>query len=124
MHVPRTGGWLRASACALALAACGGAAKQAAPAAPPVASSPPEAPASAQPASASECDALVAHAVDLVEREYKDDTRLSVGDRANLRALADARCRELSRANLACALAATTADAFVACDGAQAAAAR
>jgi hypothetical protein len=67
---------------------------------------------------------LVAHAIELVEHEYQDGTRLSTADRANIRALADVRCRDQSRVNLACALAATTADAFIACDGAQTAGAR
>jgi hypothetical protein len=123
----RTAAPLLALACALSLGAlvgCGGAANEPARPVPPPASHPTEPELPAALPTAGECDALVAHAIELVEHEYPDGTRLSTADRANLRALADARCRDQSRANLACALAATTADAFVACDGAQAASSR
>ena len=59
-----------------------------------------------------ECDALVDHAIDLLRPGIPDATR------AELRAVGTS-CRELSRSAYACAMAATTLDAFVACDSAQ-----
>jgi hypothetical protein len=63
-----------------------------------------------------ECAALVAHAIELIERERSDKTQLTETDRANIRAQADLRCRAMSRASLTCAQAATTSEALTACD--------
>jgi hypothetical protein len=100
-----------------ALLACGAApAAAVGPSATPVTRGPEQPPAPASPPTGDECDALVAHAIELIERERTDDAHLPAGERANLRALADGRCREMSRPSLTCALAATSADAFMACD--------
>ena len=79
----------------------------------PVSPPPPDARTGAPaPISDAECDALVAHAVELVGTT--DELR------AELRKTTPRpSCRELSRAAYTCAMAATTTAALVACDSAQ-----
>jgi hypothetical protein len=64
-----------------------------------------------------ECDALIEHAIDL---QPTGDAALGSGDRAQLRAAVRdhvlARCRAMPRSVYRCALAATTIDAFTACE--------
>jgi hypothetical protein len=68
----------------------------------------------------SECDALIDHAIDL---QASGDPRLTDDDRKKLHAeLRDhtlARCHAMPRKAYACAVGATTLDAFTSCDSAQ-----
>jgi hypothetical protein len=110
---------LRAIAVSAVLGGCGGAGGQ--PIQPPLrgdagAPEPSNSHAGLRSPTDDECAALVAHAIDLVERERSDKTQLTETDRANTRAQADVRCRAMSRASFTCAQAATTSEALAACD--------
>jgi hypothetical protein len=70
--------------------------------------------------SETECDALFDHAIEL---QATPETKLTADERAKLasdvRDHSLARCRAMPRKSYACALAATTLDAFTSCDSAQ-----
>jgi hypothetical protein len=68
--------------------------------------------------SEAECDAMLDHAIAL-QAEPADSTDDRAKLHADLRTAQLPRCRAMARTSYACAMAATTLDAFTACDSRQ-----
>ncbi|HEY0251111.1 MAG TPA: hypothetical protein VGC41_06265 [Kofleriaceae bacterium] len=79
----------------------------------------PDAPPIAEPApkpgpNDAECDALIDHAIDLQAKDLQSEQRTKLHGELHDKAIT--RCRAMPRASFDCAMAATTNDAFTACE--------